>query len=327
MTQQHCHASKSAWFSSTGISHHKLLSHIPSGCLPAVSSRPCPQISPQSLRSNSLPLCLLGGPCSCPGYMQQGLIVFGILIPFIICLYIFYFCFFHHFLNKLFILIGDKLLYSIVVVFDKHRHESATGTHVFPVPNPPPPPSLSHSAGSSSQCTSPEHLASCIKPGPAICFTYNKLISALPSQIIPPSPFRLSQMSCFSFSLQCFSSVLHNCLDVGIEPLLQFPYLPRAGPVLLTPLLSPLFPSSYWVLSASIYSFLVGRYSCPLSAGVLQGLLCLKVYSWCIHGERCAPHSRTPPPSCPLPFGFNADFSEGQKGRHWILFTVATSIA
>ena len=214
------------------------------------------------------------------------------------------------------------------MVFAKHRHESATGSHVFPIQNPPPTSLTIPSPRVIIQCTSPEHPVSCIEPGRVICFTYDNIhISMLPSQIIPLSPFRLSQMSCFTFSLQCFSSVLHYCLDVGIKPLLQFPHLPRAGPVLLTPLLFPLFPSSYWVLPGSIYSFLVDRYSCPLSAGVLQGLLCLKVYSWCIHGERCAPHSPTPPPSCPLPFGFNADFSEGQKGRHWISFTVATSIA
>ena len=30
---------------------------------------------------------------------------------------------------------------------------------------------------------------------------------------------------------------------------------------------------------------------------VLQDLLCLEVYSWCIHGERCTPSPPTPPPS------------------------------
>ena len=128
------------------------------------------------------------------------------------------------------------------MIFAKHQHKSARDAHVFPIQNPPPPPSPSHAPGSSSQCTSPEHLVSCIKPGPLICFRYdNKHNSTLPSQIIPPSPFRLSQMSCFTLSLQRFSSVLHNCLDAGIEPLLQFPHLPRAGPVLLTPLLFPHF--------------------------------------------------------------------------------------
>ena len=58
-------------------------------------------------------------------------------------------------------------------------------------------------------------------------------------------PFRLPQISCFTLSLKCFSSDSDNCPTVGIGPLLQFPHLPRAVPVLLTLLFSPLFPSSY----------------------------------------------------------------------------------
>ena len=54
---------------------------------------------------------------------------------------------------------------------------------------------------------------------------------------------------------------------------------------------------SYQVLRGSMYSFLVIRVSCLLSAGVLQDLLHLKMYSWCIHGERCAPRPPTPAPS------------------------------
>ena len=51
-----------------------------------------------------------------------------------------------------------------------------------------PPPSPSRPSGS-SQCTSPEHPVSCIKPGLAICFTYDNIhVSMLFSQIIPPSP-------------------------------------------------------------------------------------------------------------------------------------------
>ena len=93
-------------------------------------------------------------------------------------------------------------------------------------------------------------------------------------------PFRLSQISCFTLSLnKCFSSDSDNCPDVGVGPLLQFSHPPGAGPVLLTFLFFPLVPSSYRVLCGSIYSFLLVRYSCPLSAGVLQALLCLKVYS------------------------------------------------
>ena len=92
-------------------------------------------------------------------------------------------------------------------------------------------------------------------------------------------PFRLPRISCFTLCLKCFSSDPENCPTVGIECLLQFPHLLRAGPVLLTLLLFPLVPLSYQVLHGFIYSFLVVMYSCLLSAGVLQALLCLKVYS------------------------------------------------
>ena len=51
-----------------------------------------------------------------------------------------------------------------------------------------PPPSPYHPSGS-SQCTSPKHPVSCIKPGLAICFTYDNLHVSMPfSQITPPSP-------------------------------------------------------------------------------------------------------------------------------------------
>ena len=87
---------------------------------------------------------------------------------------------------------------------------------------------------------------------------------------------------------------------MGIGPWLQFPHQLRAGPVLLTLLLFPLVPSPYQVLHGSICSFPLVGYSCPLSAGVPHGLLCLTVCSWCIHGERCTPRPPTPPPSCSL---------------------------
>ena len=55
----------------------------------------------------------------------------------------------------------------------------------------------------------------------------------------------LPQISCFTLSLKYFSSDSDNCPAVGIRPLLQFPHLLRAGPVLLTLLFFPLVPSSY----------------------------------------------------------------------------------
>ena len=56
-----------------------------------------------------------------------------------------------------------------------------------------------------------------------------------------------------------------------------------------------LLPLSQQVLYGSIP---VVRYSYLLSVHVLQALLCLKVYSWWIRGEKCIPHPSTPPPSC-----------------------------
>ena len=90
-------------------------------------------------------------------------------------------------------------------------------------------------------------------------------------------PFRLPQISCFTLSLKCFSSDSDSCPAVEIGPLLQFPHPLRAGPVLLTLLLSPLVPLCYRVLHGSIHSFPLVRYSCLLSAGVLHAFQCPRV--------------------------------------------------
>ena len=107
-------------------------------------------------------------------------------------------------------------------------------------------------------------------------------------------PSRLPQISCFTLSLKCFSSNPDNCPNVGIRPLLQFPHC--RGQV--QSCFPPLVPSSYRVLHGSIYSFPLVRYSCLLSAGVMHALLCLKVCSSCIHGERGTPCPPTLLPSC-----------------------------
>ena len=78
---------------------------------------------------------------------------------------------------------------------------------------PIPPPSPYHPSGL-SQCTSPEHPVSCIKPGLAIHFTHDIIHVSMPfSQIIPPSPSptlmgKLGSVSCgvpasFSWVLVC----------------------------------------------------------------------------------------------------------------------------
>ena len=114
----------------------------------------------------------------------------------------------------------------------------------------------------------------------------------------------------FSFHLGCHrSAVSLSALNVspltqttapvwGSDQYFSFPHSLRTRPVLLTLLFPPLVPSFYQILPGSVCSFPLVRYSCLLSAGVLRARLCLKVYSWWIHGERCTPRPPTPLPSC-----------------------------
>ena len=103
-------------------------------------------------------------------------------------------------------------------------------------------------------------------------------------------------------SLKCFTSVPNCCPDMGIWPLLQFPHAPGIDPVLtlLFFFFSPSFlcPTEFCMV-LFFFFFLVERYSGLLSAGVLQDLhwRSNQVYSWCIHAERCTPHSPTPLPT------------------------------
>ena len=93
------------------------------------------------------------------------------------------------------------------MVFAIHSHESAMGVHVSPILNPPPTflpiPSPSYPSGL-SQCTSPEHLVSCIEAGQVIYFTYGNIhVSMVFSQIIPllPSPTESKSLFCTSVLL------------------------------------------------------------------------------------------------------------------------------
>ena len=84
---------------------------------------------------------------------------------------LFYFSFFKN--KNLFILIGGRLITLQYCIGFAIHHESATGIHMFPILNRPLlPPSPFHPSGS-SQCTSPKHPVSCIKPGLVIHFIYH----------------------------------------------------------------------------------------------------------------------------------------------------------
>ena len=139
----------------------------------------------------------------------------------------------------------------------------------------------------------------------------------LPAAVPPRGPSSLSRVCMavartvwFSFYLSCHGSAvtcsafllwlrqLPQCGDrtpASVPP----PTKGRSSPT-NTPSSFILVPLSYRVFCGSIFSFPLTRYSCPLSAGICMHL-CLKVHSWCIHGERCTPDPPTPPPSCSLP--------------------------
>ena len=118
------------------------------------------------------------------------------------------------------------------------------------------------------------------------CYTWLSSIALLPwLPGFPPQAFPTT-----IFSLTFPQSVL-SCQQqpsswaCSTIPILQLP--------VTAPSSEPAFLSWVRMIVAKIVWF-----SCLLPAGVLQALLCLKVYSWCIHGERCAPP--TPLPSCSL---------------------------
>ena len=153
--------------------------------------------------------------------------------------------------------------------FPPHSPPSHPLIHLSAVNSSPHPGIAPQSLNSSSQPLS--FLGTCIPvPVRGAMYGYSKDCLIFIS-------FKLPHVSCFG--LKCFSSYSDNCPDVRIRPLLQFSHPLRAGPILLTVLFLLLFPLSYQVLYGSIYYFPLVRYSCPLSAGVVHAILCLKVYS------------------------------------------------
>ena len=96
-------------------------------------------------------------------------------------------------------------------------------------------------------------------------------------------PFRLPQISCFTLSFKCFSSDSDNCPRVGIGPLIHFPHLQKAGPVLLTLLFSPhsfALSSFPWVyIFFSVGQILLSALkSCSACNSVSEGVFL--IYPW-----------------------------------------------
>ena len=68
----------------------------------------------------------------------------------------------------------------------------------------------------------------------------------------------------------------------------------------VSPTNSPLFLPTFFVLLSFAWFYIFfssGQILLPLSVAVLLTLLCLKVYSWYMCGERCTPCSPTPLPT------------------------------
>ena len=121
------------------------------------------------------------------------------LTPMVVPVKILIFC--HFFI--LLVIFKLILFYNIVLVLPYVDLNLPWVHTCSPSWTPLPPPSLSHPSGP-SQCTSPKHSVSCIKPGLEICFTYAILhVSMSFSQIIPslPSPTESKRLFYTSVSL------------------------------------------------------------------------------------------------------------------------------
>ena len=92
-------------------------------------------------------------------------------------------------------------------------------------------------------------------------------------------PFSLSQISCFTFSLQCFSSAPDNCPSVGIRLPLQFPHTIKGWSSIMTPVFVCVCVC-VCVLFFPLISFILPSFACFYILFSDCQLL-LSTLSWC----------------------------------------------
>ena len=164
----------------------------------------------------------------------------------------------------------------------------------------PLPPSSSYHPSGSSQCTSPKHPVSCIKPGLAICFIYDITYVSMPfSQIIPPSPSPTESKRLFytsvslllsriqgyryhlsKFHIYAFSSVQFSRLVVSDSLRPQESQHARHPCPSPTPgIHSDSRPSSQWCHPA-ISSSVIPFSSCPQSLPASESFLMNQLFTW-----------------------------------------------
>ena len=160
----------------------------------------------------------------CAAYICDSVAVlypFSYLIPWRIQWLLFFFflisteCdshYIYHLLTKMYVPLLFKFYFNLRLITLQYCggfcHTFTWISHRCTCAPHPDPTSPSHPSGS-SQCTSPEHPASCIEPGLTIYFTYDNIhVSMLFSQIIPPLPSPTDSKSLFFTSV----SPLLSCI-------------------------------------------------------------------------------------------------------------------
>ena len=126
--------------------------------------------------------------------------------------------------------------------------------------------------------------------------------------------FSLPQITCFTFSLQCFSSAPDNCPSVGIRLPLQFPHTIKGWSSLI---ITPVFFFFFFVCVCFVFSsisFILPSFSCFYIL-FSDGQLLLSTLSWCFANIFvykdvflmylwCTPHPIIPLVSCFMSLAF-----------------------